>query len=145
MKRILFITITLIVVCFLFFQKEEIRIRVIGNSDSENDIKEKEEVVKYLNEFILKDQILTEEYFINNSLMIEEKLNEKFSDIKVSYEKHTFYNKSYNGSVLNDGTYQTLLIRIKEAKGSNWWSSVFDGKIHSGSNVDYVWFFKNGW
>ena len=145
MKRILFITVALIAVCFLFFQKEEIRIRVIANSDSEIDIKEKEEVVKYLNDVILNDQILTHEYFLNNITLIEEKLNEKFSDIKVSYEKHTFNNKTYNDSAIKDGVYDTLLIYIGEGKGSNWWGSIFNEELsyESEDEVEYKWYFKN--
>ena len=130
------------VVCFLFFKEEEIRIRVVANSDNPVDIKEKEEVVDYLKNHILQDKKIDDEYLSNNYLMIEKELNKVFDNIKVSYENHTFYNKTYNGSVLADGTYKTLLIEIENGSGSNWWSSVYGGKIHDGEEVNYQWFFQ---
>ena len=128
-------------VFFLFIKKDEIRIRVIANSDSTQDVKEKEEVVSYLLNNVLEGKKIDDKYFSENYLIIESELKKVYPNVKVIYDKHTFYNKTYNGSVLADGTYKTLLVYIGNAEGSNWWSSVFDGEIHSGSEeVSYQWF-----
>lgn len=146
MKRILLASIIILVVCCLFFKEDEIRIRVIANSDSDEDIIKKEEIVNFLVFNILKDKIIDEKFLAENYLWIDQELKKEFKDVEVRYENHTFYNKTYNGSVLANGTYKTLLILVGNAKGSNWWSSVFDGKIHYGSEeIEYKWFLdRNG-
>ena len=147
MKGLLFLLLSLFVVCFLFseFDEKEIRIRVVSNSNSEVDINYKKEVVSYLKEEIFPNIILNEEYLSENYKNIEEVLNENFSDITVRFEKHTFKNKTYNNSAIKDGTYKTLLINIGEANGSNWWGSVFNEKLsyESEDEVTYKWYFQN--
>ena len=130
----------------MFFKEDEIRIRVIANSDSDEDISKKEEIVNFLVYNILKDKILDDKYLTENYLWIEQELKKEFKNVEVKYVDHTFYNKTYNGSVLDNGTYKTLLILVGEAKGSNWWSSIYDGKILFGSEeVEYKWFLdRNG-
>lgn len=146
MKHGFLLLILLIGVCFLFFKndKEEIRIRVISNSGQDVDIYYKDEVVKYLKEEVLKNEKLDDDYFKSNVLFIENKLNEKFKNIKVSYEKHYFENKIDGDNVLENKEYQTLLIYIGDGKGPNWWASVFDGTLQSQSveEVKYEWYFK---
>ena len=137
--------LTLLMVCFLFFQKnEEIRIRVLSNSDSKEDLKYKDDVVNYLLDEIIKDNKLTDEYFINNCQKIEEILNEEFDEINVSYDYHTFPTKTYNGNVINEGNYKTLLVKIGNGLGPNWWGSVFEGsiKMNSKDEIVYEWYFK---
>lgn len=147
MKKIFLLLFGLFVVCFLFFgsKDEEIRIRVISNSDNETDIKYKKEVVNYLKEEILPYIILNDEYLSSNYKSIENVLNEKFQNINVKYEKHTFNNKTYNDSAIKDGVYKTLVIYIGEGKGSNWWGSIFNEKLfyESEDEVVYKWYFKN--
>lgn len=134
-----------IVVCFLFcFEKEEIRIRVISNSNDVNDIIYKDDVVNYLKEEILNNQKLTEKYFRDNYLDIQKRLNEKFDNINVTYEYHNFPIKTYNGNVIDEGKYKTLLIKIGNGLGSNWWGSVFEGsiKMDSKEEIKYEWYIK---
>ena len=137
--------LTLLMVCFLFFPKnEEIRIRVLSNSDSKEDLNYKDDVVNYFLDEIIKDNELTDEYFFSNYQKIEDMLNEEFEGINVSYEYHTFPTKTYNGNVINEGKYKTLLITIGDGLGSNWWGSVFDGsiKMNSKDEIVYEWYFK---
>ena len=145
MKRLLLLLI-LSGVCFLFGFKEEqeIRIRVIANSDSTLDQNFKKEVVAYLKREILDNVELSDEYFKENYKLIETILKSEFDGIEVEYEKHTFKNKTYNDNAIKDGEYKTLLVYIGEAKGSNWWGSIFDGKLNyeSDSEVTYEWYFK---
>lgn len=147
MKSYFLWLLILLGVCFFFLNKkdEEIRVRVVSNSNQESDIKYKEEVVLYLKQEILKGNILNEEYFKNNQLNIEEQLNKRFENINVSFQKHTFSDKTYNGSVLESREYDTLLIVIGEGKGSNWWGSIFASTLQKESTdeVIYEWYFNN--
>ena len=146
MKKIFFWALILLGVCFFFLNREddEIRIRVISNSELQSDIEYKEEVVKYLKDEILINEELTKRYFEKNYSKIQQQLNNKFENIKVTFEKHTFKNKTYNGSVLKDEEYPTLLIVIGEGLGPNWWGSIFDEalKNESSEEIVYQWYFK---
>ena len=143
----IFLLLTSLVVCFLFCLKdEEIRIRVISNSNDLEDILYKEEVVKYLKDEILNDSVLNDKFFEENYEYINDRLNEKFDDIKVSYEYHTFENKTYNGNVIKDGRYKTLLVTVGLGSGSNWWGSIYEGVItmESQEEIKYEWYLKKG-
>ena len=146
MKKFFLLLLILVGVCFLFGFKEEkeIRIRVIGNSDSIIDQNYKKQVVSFLKSEVLGNAELSDEYLLENYKTIEAILNSEFDDIEVKYEKHTFKNKTYNDSAIKDGEYKTLLVYIGEAKGSNWWGSIFDGKLNyeSDNEVTYEWYFK---
>ena len=146
MKKFFLLLLILVGVCFLFSFKEEqeIRIRVIGNSDSIIDQNYKKQVVSFLKSEVLDNVELSDDYLKENYKTIENILNSEFDDIEVKYEKHTFKNKTYNDSAIKDGEYKTLLVYIGEAKGSNWWGSIFDGKLNyeSDNEVTYEWYFK---
>ena len=146
MKKFFLMLLILVGVCFLFTVKEEkeIRIRVIANSDSVIDQNYKKEIVSFLKTEILTNIELTNEYFEENYKTIEALLVCEFENIEVKYGKHTFKNKTYNDSAIKDGEYKTLLILIGEAKGKNWWGSIFDGKLNyeSDNEVTYEWYFK---
>lgn len=145
MKTILLFIVSL-GVCFFFLNKndDEIRIRVISNSNSESDLKYKDEVVSYLKEEVLNDIQLTDHYLENNYKTIEQILNKEFDDISVSYEYHTFKNKTYNDIALENKEFKTLLIYIGHGEGSNWWGSIFDNSLQyeSTDEVIYKWYFK---
>lgn len=144
MKRVFLLLLCLLGVCFFLFDEKEIRVRVISNSESDIDLKYKEEVVLYLKENILQKGNITQQYLENNVLNIEHELNKKFDNIVCKYEPHTFVNKAYNGNVIENGTYNTLVVYIGEAKGSNWWGTIFEGSLKNESTdiVEYKWYFK---
>ena len=125
-------------------KNEEIRIRVISNSDSSYDILYKQEVVVFLKDEVFKNVKLTDGYFKQSYKSIEETLNQKFKNITVKYEKHTFVNKTYNGSALENDEYKTLLVYIGDGLGSNWWGSIFEDTLQYESNIEvkYEWYFK---
>ena len=144
MKRVFLLLLCLFGVCFFLFKEEEIRVRVISNTDSLVDLKYKENVVIYLKENILGNNKITDQYLEENVLNIEQELNNVFDNIICKYEPHTFVNKAYNGNVIKNGTYKTLLVYIGEAKGSNWWGTIFEGSLKNESTeiVEYEWYFK---
>ena len=143
MKKFFLVLLVLFGVCFLFSKnEEEIRVRVVSNSDSNSDLMYKAEVVQYLKTEIFSNMELNDKSFEEKQDDIERILNEKFDNITVSYTKHTFKNKTYNGSALENKEYKTLLIYIGNGQGSNWWGSIFDDTLQSESidEVKYEWY-----
>ena len=119
-----FIFIVLLLCCFIFFAQEEdeLRFRVIANSDSQFDQDLKMNVVHSLKETletttdlgIIKDKC---EYIIS-----------KYSthyDVKVSIKKHRFKAKKVNGTLVPGGVYKTIVVEIGEAKGNNYWTILY--------------------
>ena len=153
MKKVIFTILFLLLIVFFLLginKNQEIRIRIISNSDSLTDVAYKNEVVKYFKEEMLPKLKLEEVYLKDNVSYIEEKLNECFCDIKVEFIWYTFTNKEYNGNAIENGRYKTLLITIGKGLGSNWWGSVFDEslKYESTEVISYKWYFEkyiNGW
>lgn len=145
MKKWLLIISSILLVVFFFIPKdEEIRIRIISNSNSEKDMLYKSEIVEYFKNDVIPNISLTKEYLANNTIFIEGLLKQKYPDVEVSFESHTFTNKAYNGNAIENGVYDTLVIRIGEAKGENWWASVYGELIQKeGSEVvEYRWWIK---
>ena len=114
-----------------------IRIRVIGNSDSEYDQEKKQEIRKnvqlYMQE-LLKDAKNTEEArnIINDNL---KNLNKELDNYltQINYDKdytinfglNYFPEKEYKGIKYKEGLYESLLITLGEGKGKNWWCVLF--------------------
>ena len=114
-----------------------IRIRVIGNSDSEYDQEKKQEIRKnvqlYMQE-LLKDAKNTEEArnIINDNL---KNLNKELDNYltQINYDKdytinfglNYFPEKEYKGIKYKEGLYESLLITLGEGKGNNWWCVLF--------------------
>lgn len=127
----------IICVCFYHFtnqstiDNEEIRIRVLSNSNEENDLEYKHHVKEYLLEIIdgeVFDSYNIEEidnYFKENSDNINELISNKFNNVKVSYTWNTFESKTYNDTMLRPKRCKTLLVEIGEAKGDNWFTSIY--------------------
>ena len=132
MRKLLFVIIIIIFIFCLFNNSDEdkeIRVRIIPNSDSKNDLLVKENVknavVCYLE--MIYDKTY-EKYFdnINNTYNdLENKLDSLFGEVSVSFNKHTLYNKTYNNNAIKNEEAYTLYIVIGNGEGSNWWGSVY--------------------
>lgn len=146
MKSYFLLLLICFAVCFLFVSKDddEIRVRVISNSESVEDVAYKNEVVRYLKDEIFKNTKLNNAYFKKNYKNIEQELNDNFKNIVVEYQNHTFINKTYNGSAEENGEYMTLVIYIGQGLGENWWGSIFDETLQyeSSEEVRYEWYLK---
>ena len=144
MKKWLLISSILLVVFFLIPQEKEVRIRIISNSNSEADLSYKAEVVDFFKEEIVPNISLTKEYLENNVSAIESRMQNQFPDVKLSFVQHTFTNKAYNGNAIKNGKYDTLVIRIGDALGDNWWASVYGEIIQKESDevIEYRWWIK---
>ncbi len=127
--------IVIIILIFLvaFFLKEpaskEIRTRIIPNSNSEIDLKEKEEVKEIVIKFLKENYNKDKEKYINNINKNVSKLKNETKkineNVKVELVNHNFYNKTYNGNSVKNEKVLTLLVTINEGKGDNWWGSIY--------------------
>ncbi len=116
---------------------DAIRIRVVPNSNSENDQeiknKVKEELQSSMYE-VLKDSKTSSEAekIINenlnkidkdiNNLLIKEKYNKGYV---LNYGYNYFPKKEYKGITYEEGYYKSLLVTLGEGKGDNWWCVLF--------------------
>ena len=63
-------------------------------------------------------------------------ISKEYSNCTISFDKHTLYNKTYNGNKVKDEECLVLLIILGEGKGDNWWGSVYPKYLEvSGSDV----------
>ena len=146
MKKTL-LTLTLILITYMVIgvkaeelveiPDEAIRIRVIGNSNSEYDQEKKQELRKDVQIYIqslLKDAktINDAREIINNNL---ENINTNVDNYLHNLNYNTKYNinfglnyfpeKEYKGIKYKEGLYESLLITLGEGKGNNWWCVLF--------------------
>lgn len=117
---------------------DAIRLRILANSDSEQDQYIKRLVRDEVNEFItdLVEEIdnieEARELIADNVQNIRHIVQETLSKLEVSdsftveYSSNvTFPMKVYDNFVYPAGEYEAVLISIGEGKGSNWWCVLF--------------------
>ena len=146
MKKIIIIIILLTILTLIYKEQKNneviipdaaIRLRVIPNSNSILDQKMKLKVKDYLEEEVYqktKDISTIEEArdILQNSVpSIEENVDNIFvkndynMDYTVSYGKNYFPKKEYRGIKYKEGYYESLVIKIGEGEGDNWWCVLF--------------------
>lgn len=112
---------------------DSIRLRVISNSNLDEDINKKYEVKDYV-EGLLYDLIKdsksaseTDDIIVNNLDYLNLKINNFLnnSDYKIDYGKNYFPSKTYKRVVYDAGFYNSLVITLGEGKGNNWWCVLF--------------------
>lgn len=138
MKKIVFLTIS-IVVGILVYQKNDeiiipsdsIRVRIVANSNSIEDLykkkKIKEEIKNDLYDLV-KEVNNSEEAsksIINNLDKINHLVSSKTSDFKISYGSNYFPKKTYKGVIYNAGNYNSLVITLGKGLGENWWCVLY--------------------
>ena len=138
MKKILIILLLLFGL-YLFskddsrISDDSIRFRVIANSNSEEDIKMKELVVKELSSTLFKENSLegTRSNIISNISQIEKKIDRVFDNnnydktYNVIYGMNEFPEKIYNGVVYEKGLYESLVVEIGDGSGNNYWCFLY--------------------
>jgi stage II sporulation protein R len=140
-KLILFVVIILFILTIVNNEKdEEIRVRIIPNSNNEYDLKiknkVKESVVYYLYNIYEEEYENYKKNIINSIDGLEKIISKEYSNCTISFDKHTLYNKTYNGNKVKDEECLVLLIILGEGKGDNWWGSVYPKYLEvSGSDV----------
>ena len=139
MKNILFIVGALISLVLIsnYITKEDIipedaiRIRVIANSNSEEDQKLKKEIKNELETFLYSnlkdvDNVETADKIIKKELPSVNKLIGKYTEnYKVNYGLNYFPEKEYKGIKYEDGEYKSLVVTLGNGLGDNWWCVLF--------------------
>lgn len=161
MKKIIII-LFLISLGFIFMNKDEeilipgeaIRFRVIANSNTLQDQKEK---------LVIKDQVEKEIYnLINGAGNVNEVRNiiknnmDTINDIvssyqvpyQISYGNNYFPSKTYKGIIYPAGNYESLVITLGEGAGNNFWCVLFpplcllENSSADVSDIDYQLYVK---
>jgi len=116
---------------------EAIRLRVLASSNSLEDQRIKmlvaktvqEELYSTLKEATSVDDARTKilDTIPEISTKVEQTLKENKTDdtYYINFGKNYFPSKSYKGINYNAGNYESLLIKINEGKGDNWWCVLF--------------------
>lgn len=113
------------------------RLHILANSDSEKDqalkLKVRDKIIEYMNTLtydgLSKEETinLTQKHLNDFKKIAEETIKSEGYDYKVSLKIDNFYfpTKVYGNISLPAGYYDGLKIEIGEAKGQNWWCSLF--------------------
>lgn len=130
MKKIIILFI-MIIICIstVSCSKSDnyIRLRIIANSNSENDILEKTEIKKQIKNLYETKQLNYEHLnVITLDQLLKENLHENLYS-KLTIKKCISYYpaKTYKGKFIPSGNYETLLIEIDAAKGNNFWTLLY--------------------
>ena len=155
MKKIVCLIVCLIIGIIIYSKEDEIiipsdaiRIRIIANSNNISDLYQKR---------VLKEEINNELYdLVKNAAssneagnIIKENLDnikkmvyDKNSSATISYGLNYFPKKVYKGVIYPEGEYESLLIKLGDGLGDNWWCVLYpplcminDNKTTS--NVEY--------
>lgn len=117
----------------VFIPKDSIRFRIVSNSMNEVDLKTKQELKSYIEDYvydIVSDAKSSEEadkYLVNNLEKIGKHINQYLNsnNYKIDYGINYFPRKVYKGVVYEEGMYKSLVITLGDGKGSNWWCVLF--------------------
>lgn len=144
MKKLLIILAALIILItiknnkqeYVIIPKESIRFRIIPNSNIFEDIFMKEKVKESISETIKSieksnDIKKTRENIKEAIPNIKTNITTLFNqhnynkEIDINYGINYFPEKIYNGIKYEEGNYESLVIKIGEAKGDNYWCVLF--------------------
>lgn len=143
MKKIIsiFVIIFSLILIFVGFfpkkQEEYIRIHIRANSnlyvDQNIKYKIKDQIVSYLIPYIAKCE--TREDFVAQINLSLTGMEDVANDIlkqnnfdyraKVKFCKEQFPDRSYDGTVLKAGVYDSIIVELGSAVGDNWWCVVY--------------------
>lgn len=136
-KTIILIIVALSIILLIkdhniIIPKDSIRIRIISNSNSNNDLKTKMMIKEKVEDKLYSllngiNSINDAENIIKNNL---DDLNLLIQDIskdnyKIEYGSNYFPRKEYKGVIYEEGVYNSLVITLGEGKGNNWWCVLF--------------------
>lgn len=138
MKKII-VFLFIIIVCSIYINEKEnilipdnsIRFRIIANSDKEEDqllkLTIKNDVEKELFKLLKNTSNIEEarEVISNNIPLIEEIVNKYDINFDISYGNNYFPEKEYKGIKYKEGNYESLVIKLGQSVGKNWWCVLF--------------------
>ena len=111
-------------------QEQDFRIRVIANSNTAQDQLEKELLVKDLKPYFMKVSAATN---VDNKQIqvlkreIEAQINKNYPqlDTQVQLGDNLFPPKRKNAVLSPQNMYHSIVVKIGNARGDNWWCSIF--------------------
>ena len=133
----------------IIINEDAVRIRIIPHSNTYQDQLSKRMVSYAIDELLAENEeafsnLETTRNFIQNNIgLIENRVTEIFDTInyeqefEITYGAHLFPEKQYNGETLPAGYYESLVIRIGEGRGNNWWCFINPGTC-LGPNVEDI-------
>lgn len=111
-------------------QEKDFRIRVIANSNTAQDQLEKQQLVQDLKPYFL--QVGTAGFAGNEQILllkqqIEAELSENYPqlDTQVVVGDNLFPPKRQDAVLYPQNVYQSIVVKIGDARGDNWWCSIF--------------------
>lgn len=111
-------------------QEKDFRIRVIANSNTAQDQLEKQQLVQDLKPYFL--QLGTAGFAGNEQILllkqqIEAELSENYPqlDAQVVVGDNLFPPKRQDAVLYPQNVYQSIVVKIGDARGDNWWCSIF--------------------
>lgn len=153
-KYLIIIIIVILLGIFLIndnVDSENIRIRVIGESNEQIDVKYKKDCMEIIKNIININD--TEKDVKNKMNILKNEINNYSKKInktiKVTYENTKFPPKMLNDKLIEGGVYKTILVKIGEAKGNNCWALLYPEYFNftfedvKNEDVEIRWFLKD--
>ena len=156
-KIVIFIFMTILLICFINKKKSilildlAIRIRVIAGSNDISDQALKSTIKNEVTSILYKKLEGIDSYKKANSIIenampeIKNLLNNYTTNYELTYGDNYFPEKDYKGIKYDAGYYRSLLIKLGEGKGNNFWCVLFpplcmidESKINNVSYGFYV-------
>ena len=111
-------------------QESDFRIRVIANSNTAADQLEKEQLVEGLKPYFLQvanTQPVDNEQFDVLKQQIEEEIKANYPQLytQIALGDNLFPPKRQNASFYPQNVYQSIVVKIGDGRGDNWWCSIF--------------------
>lgn len=138
---------------------EAIRIRIVANSNSEQDqqIKNKVknkiqlEISKMLKDAttIVESRKIIKDNMSNLDNLVKETLDKENYDLgyTINYGYNYFPKKEFNNEIYDEGMYESLLITLGSGQGDNWWCVLFPPlciiEAEESEDVEYDSFFMH--
>ena len=155
-KLIILVLIPILFIANSNKKDDLIRIRVIANSNSEYDQSIKLNISNNIKEKLY--ELLKEEKNVDNARkiirksiplienIIDENLDNNYG-YEVNYGMNYFPEKKYKGKTYKEGNYESLLIKLGEGKGDNWWCILFPPicliEAEESEDIEYSFFIKD--
>lgn len=136
-KIVILIFFIILIICLVsnssnvLIPDKAIRIRIIANSDSLKDQETKAIIKNEINNALYSKLRNINNYDEANSIIkdnisdINKIVQNHVSDFELSYGKNYFPSKEYKGIKYDAGDYQSLVIKLGEGKGRNFWCVLF--------------------
>ena len=139
MKNCLFIFVLIVLLILIsnvvtnndLIPEDAIRIRVVANSNDNNDQDLKQEIRKDVEKYLYQkldhvDNIKDADLVIKDSIPNVRKIvNQYTTNYRINYGMNYFPEKEYKGITYKEGEYNSLVITLGNGLGDNWWCVLF--------------------